>query len=319
MTTESALPAARADVADFLAMLREGGVPPLESLPVEIARAGMRAQIAAADAPPVPLAVKRDLCVPGPGGEIPVRLYDGVEDRETGPLILFFHGGGFAIGDLETHDSFCTWLADRAGLPVLAVDYRRAPEHPFPAAVDDAEAVARWVAAGPNELGLRPSALIACGDSAGGNLAVNVAQALAERPARIEVAAQWLLYPYVGGGLEWPSVEQFAEGYLISRGTMEWFDALYAAPVESPRYNLLHASCPAAPLLLMTAELDPLRDQGRRYAECAMTAGRTVCWLEASGMIHGFINLRAALPSTAADLEDFVASGRAMLRDLDVR
>lgn len=318
MATDASVPVARADVAAFLAMLGESGVPPLESLPVEMARAGMRAQIAIADAPPVPVKVRRDLRAPGPGGEIPVRLYDSVEGRETGPIILFFHGGGFVIGDLETHDSFCTWLANRSGLPVLSVDYRLAPEHPFPAALDDAEAVARWLAGGPKELGLRPSALVTCGDSAGGHLAASVALALAERPAQIEVAAQWLLYPYVGGGLEWPSVEQFAEGYLISRATMEWFDALYAAPADSTRHNLLHTTLSPAPLLLMTAELDPLRDQGRRYAESVKAAGRQVCWLEASGMIHGFINLRAALPSTAVDLENFIASGRVMLRDLEV-
>ena len=318
MLADPAIAVARPDVAAFLAMLGEGDVPPLESLPVELARAGMRAQIGMADAPAVPMKVRRDLRVPGPGGEIPVRLYDTVEARETGPLILFFHGGGFVIGDLETHDSFCTWLADRSGLPVLSVDYRLAPEHPFPAALDDAEAVARWVAGGPEELGLRPSALITCGDSAGGHLAAVVAQALAERPARIEVAAQWLLYPYVGGGLEWPSVERFAEGYLISREAMKWFDAHYAAPAGSPRHNLLLAALPPAPLLLMTAELDPLRDQGRSYAARAAAAGRQVCCLEAAGMIHGFINLRAVLPSTGADLEEFLASGMAMLRELDV-
>lgn len=318
MTPESDIPAPRPDVAAFLAMLRESGAPPLESLPVEIARAGMRAQIAMADAPPVQLPVKRDLRVGGPGGEIAVRLYDSMAERESGPLILFFHGGGFVIGDLETHDSFCTWLADRTGLPVLAVDYRLAPEHPFPAAVDDAEAVARWVATAPEDLGFQPSALITCGDSAGGNLAAVVAQALWEFPARIEVVSQWLLYPYVGAGLEWPSVEYFAEGYLISREAMKWFDAHYAAPADSPRHNLLQAAGSRAPLLLMTAELDTLRDQGRRYAEREQAAGREVCWLEASGMIHGFINLRAALPSTARDLETFIASGMAMLRDRHV-
>lgn len=313
MTADAAV--ARPDVAAFLTILDESGAPPLESLSVEMARVGMRAQIGMADAPPVPLKVRRDLRVPGPGGEIPVRLYDSIEARESCPLILFFHGGGFVIGDLETHDSFCTWLADRSGLPVLSVDYRLAPEHPFPAALDDAEAVARWIADGPEELGLSVSALITCGDSAGGHLAAIVAQALAERPAPIAVAAQWLLYPYVGGGLEWPSVERFAEGYLISREAMKWFDAHYAAPANSPRHNLLLAPLPSAPLLLLTAELDPLRDQGRSYAARAAAAGRQVRHLEAAGMIHGFINLRAALPSSAADLEEFLASGMAMLRD----
>lgn len=306
-------PFIRADVAAFLEALKAGDAPPMEALPVEVARATMRQIRDMSDLPPVYLATKSDLTMPGPGGPIWLRLYDRRTSRGPGRLILFFHGGGFVIGDLETHDHFCSWLADRLDLPLLAVDYRLAPEHPFPSAIEDAEAVARWIATRPAGLDRTVSEIITCGDSAGGHLAVSVAKKLAENSAAIPVCAQWLLYPFLGAGRNWRSVEAFSEGYMITKQTMDWFDVHFGSPGDDPRYNLLLGAVPPQPLLLLTASLDPLRDQALAYASKAQEAGIEVRQIEAAGMIHGFVTLRGAMPSTRDDLEAFAEMALAML------
>jgi len=303
----------RPDVAAFLAYIAEPAAPPVSALPVEAARLMMRANCAVADLPPVPLARVQDWTVPGPAGPLAARLYDRRLDRMSGELVLFFHGGGFVIGDLGTHHSFCTWLADTLDLPVLAIDYRLAPEHPFPAAVDDAEAVARWVADASDVFGFQVTGLIPCGDSAGGNLAIVTTQQLALRPAAIPVQACWALYPYVGGGKDWPSHRAFGTGYFLAADDMAWFDAQYRATPGDPRHDCLHGPIPPVPLLLHTAGLDPLRDAGRAYANRVEAAGVPVHRLEAAGMIHGFIHFRQALPSAQQDCAAFADAARKML------
>lgn len=305
----------RRDVAAFLAYLEENAAPPISALPVEAARLVMRANCAVADLPPQPLARVQDWTIPGPAGTIPARLYDRRLDRLSGPLVLFFHGGGFVIGDLGTHHSFCTWLADTLDLPVLAIGYRLAPEHRFPAAVDDAEAAARWIADAPDVFGFQVTGLVPCGDSAGGNLAIVTAQQLAVRPAPVPVRACWALYPYVGGGTDWPSHRRFGTGHFLAADDMAWFDAHYAAPEGDSRHDCLFGPVPQTPLLLHTAELDPLHDAAHAYADRVAAAGMPVQRLEATGMIHGFIHFRQALPSAQADCAAFAAAARAMLAD----
>jgi acetyl esterase len=306
-------PIIRPDVAAFLAAAAASGQPGLEEMPVPAARAAFAAIAQALDLDPLPLATVRNLGCPGPGGTIGLRFYDLQENREPGPLILFFHGGGFVLGDLDTHDSFCRTLAARSALPVLAVDYRRAPEHPFPAFVDDAEAAARWVASRPAELGRDVTGLVTCGDSAGGHLAIQVAQCLNSRPACLPVLAQWAIYPFVGGGMDWPSVQRFGEGHMITQATMRWFDSLCGNPFGEPRYTLLRGEVPPVPLVIHTAGLDPLRDQGLAYAAMAEAANAMVVRLEAEGMIHGYVTLRRAMPSAVTDVERFIAAGLAVL------
>ena len=304
----------RTDVAVFLNALHNSGAPPMEALSVEAARAMMREISAMSDLPAVPLAVKRDLVMTGSAGSIGMRLYDRRATRDAGPLILFFHGGGFVVGDIETHDSFCSWLADAIDLPLLATDYRRAPEHPFPAAPDDAETVARWAASSPAEIDRTVSSLITCGDSAGGNLAIVTAQSLAARPAAVPMSAQWAIYPFCGGGTDWPSGERYGDDFLLGRETMDWFDGHYGRPGDDPRHNCLLGEIPAqVPLLVQTASLDPLRDQGLDYVRRARAAGANVHHIEADGMIHGFVTMRMALPSAQGDAEAFVRAARAML------
>ena len=304
-------PYVRPDVAAFLAAGRESGAPAINELPVPEARAAIRAMGQALDLPPEPLAVVRDLAC----GSIPLRLYDARETRDPGPLILFFHGGGFVFGDLDSHDSFCRFVARRCDLPVLAVDYRLAPEHPFPAFAQDAEEVARWAAAGPDALAHAPTGLVTCGDSAGGHMAVLVAQRLGARPADRPVLAQWAIYPFLGAGDDWPSVRDFGEDYMLTRAAMDWFDALCGKPDGDTRYNLLLGGIPQTPLLIQTAALDPLRDPARHYADRARAAGAKVVRLEAEGMIHGYVNMRAALPSAQRDVENLLAAGLALLAD----
>lgn len=307
-------PFVRPDVAAYLAAIRDNDAPPLNALDVVDARAMMVGLRDIGDAQPTPLAVIRDLSVDGLGGPIPVRLYDRRPQRTEGPLILFFHGGGFVVGDLYSHEPFCTYLADQMDLPVLAVDYRLAPEHPFPAAPDDAEAVARWAAQSPSVLGFAVTGLITCGDSAGGNLALVVGQSLAADPAPAPLIAQWALYPYVDSELDWPSMRDFAEGFMLTEAGMQWFTSHYAAPDEHPRLACLHGDIPATiPVLIHTAGLDPLRDQGRAYADKARAAGAPVWHLEAEGMIHGFICMRQANPSSLADIDAFITAAKATL------
>lgn len=307
----------RPDVAAFLRAMHESGAPPLNALPVAEARAMLFAMRRMGDADPTPLATVRNIEVQGVGGAIPVRLYDRRAQREAGPLILFMHGGGFVVGDLDTHEPFCTYLADQTDIPVLAVDYRLAPEHPFPAAPEDAEAVARWASESPAALGFSVSGLITCGDSAGGNLAIITGQALAARPAAVPLLAQWVLNPYIGSSRDWPSVRSFAEGYMLTEAAMRWFDAHYAAPADDPRHDCVRGDIPMVPLLVHTAGLDPLRDQGRAYAARARAAGAPVQHIEAEGMIHNFACMRSAIPSCQADIDAFIAAAISSLDHAD--
>jgi len=312
-------PSVRPDVAAFLDFGRQSGQPPLNALPIAEARAMLIRMRVVGDVDPTPIAVVRDIAIAAEGHRIPARIYDRRSARGESPVILFFHGGGFMVGDLDSHEPFCTYLADQMDLPVLAVDYRLAPENPFPAAPDDAELAARWLAGSPAELGFRVSGIITCGDSAGGNLAIVVARELASRPAAVPVIAQWAIYPFFGCGKDYPSFDLFGDGYMLTEEAMDWFDQGYGAPPRDPRYNcLIGTAAPRVPLLIHTAGLDPLRDHGHAYAEKARQEGVPVRLIEADGLIHGFICLRRAIPSAAADIDAFIAEAKAMLADIGV-
>ena len=165
------------------------------------------------------LAVIRDLVLPRAGAaRSALRLFDAREAREAGPLFLFLHGGGFVLGDLDTHEPFCAEMARELDMPVLAVDYRLAPEHPWPAGVEDAIAAARWAAASPEALGREVTGLVACGDSAGGNFAIVVSLALRDEPAAVPVLAQWPIYPAADPGKGYPSNDGFRRGLFADPG-----------------------------------------------------------------------------------------------------
>lgn len=296
-------PFVRPDVRTFLDYLNKLPGPKSHEVGPNEARVMMLASRHVADAPVGELALIRDLSCPGPAGAIPLRLYDARERRGAGPLILFFHGGGFVLGDLDTHEPFCAEMARALDLPVLAVDYRLAPEHPFPAGPEDCIAAARWAAAGPEPLGREVTGLVPCGDSAGGNFAIVVSLALRDEPAAVPVIAQWPIYPAADPEQGYPSYEDFGEGYLLTHDGMRWFDDCYRPGTRDWRYSpMVKTQAGMPPTFVLTAGLDPIRDQGRAYAAACAEAGVPVIFREAEGNIHGFVNLRKAIPSSQEDV-----------------
>ena len=301
----------RPDVAGFLALVNS--VPQPEALIPEEQRAGYLAMKAMTEADPRPLAVIKDLNCPGPAGPIAVRFYDVREAREPSPVILFFHGGGYVIGDLDTHNSLCTELSHVLDLPVLAVDYRLAPEAPFPAAPDDCEAAARWLAASPAELGRTVTGLVTIGGSAGGNLATVTARALCDKPADAPMLLQVLLYPATDESQD-GSMETFAEGHFLTKGAMDWFYSLYQPESGNPRaFPLLAEAKGMCPAIIATPGLDPLQDQGRRMAAKLVAAGVDTLYLPLPGLTHDFSTTRKALPSAQVDMEKIMAAMKLML------
>lgn len=301
----------REDVQGFLALINSQ--PPAEQPDLADQRAFYLGLKAMSEADPRPLAVIRDLTCAGPAGDIPLRFYDVRESRDPSPVVLFFHGGGFVIGDLDTHNSLCTELSAELDLPVLAVHYRLAPEHPFPAAPDDCEAAARWLAGSPAELGRQVTGLITIGGSAGGNLATVTARALCDTPAAAPMLLQVLLYPTTDESQD-GSMVTFAERHLLTKATMDWFYSLYLPESGNPRAFPIHGDargmCPA---IVVTAGLDPLQDQGRRMATKLVDAGVDTLFLHMHGLTHDFTTTRKALPSAAAATAKIIAAMKLML------
>lgn len=296
-------PFVRPDVRRFLDYLNALPGPKSHQVGAVEARTMMHAARHVADAPVGELAVIRDLAAPGPAGEIPLRLYDARAERDPGPVMVFFHGGGFVLGDLHTHEPFCAEMARLLDMPVVAVDYRLAPEHPWPAGVEDAIAAARWVAESPDALEREVTGLVLAGDSAGGNFTIITSLALRDEPAAVPVLAQWPIYPAADPAKGYPSFSDFAEGYLLTRDGMHWFDQCYRPDRTDWRYApLVKSQAGMPPTLVVTASLDPIRDQGRAYAAACIEAGVPTIFREAKGNIHGFINLRKAIPSSEEDI-----------------
>jgi len=233
-----------------------------------------------------------DRDIPGPVGDLPVRIYTPAGD-EPFPVLLYFHGGGFVVCNLDTHETICRLLSSQAECIVISVDYRLAPEHPYPAAVEDCLAATRWAAEHAETLGGDPARIAVAGDSAGGNLATVVALRARDEGGP-QLSAQLLVYPitdhYEPGT---PSYTENAEGFFLTRNGMMWFfDHYLGDDVERDdphvfplRANSLEGLPPA---LLITAEYDPLRDEGVRYAERLREAGVDTVHLSCDGMIHGF-------------------------------
>jgi acetyl esterase len=296
-------PFVRPDVRQLLDFLETLPGPKSHEAGAEAARQMMVAGRYALDAPARDIAVVRDIA-----GPVPLRLYDGRQEREAGPMLVFIHGGGWVIGGLETHEPLCIDVAIELDLPVVAVDYRLAPEFPFPAAFEDSLAAARWIASGPQELGRQATSLFLAGDSAGGNLAAVVSAALRDEPSAVPVAGQWLIYPAADPCVRYPSYDQFNQGFLLVKDSMDWFEESYAGPRNDWRFSpLLKGVEGLPPTFVVTAGLDPIRDQGRAYAaRCAEAGVETIYW-EAPGTVHGFMNLRKAVPSANDDLAHCLA------------
>jgi acetyl esterase len=249
--------------------------------------------------PPIRSAVERD--VPGATGPLRARLYSPNDPGGPHPLLVFFHGGGFVTGDLDTHDDACRTLCHDAGVNVLAVDYRLAPEHPFPAAVEDAFSVFRWAAAHAAELDADPTRVGVAGDSAGGNLSTVVAQ-LASRDGGATPFLQVLIYPTTDMRRGQPSRSLFARGFFLESEDMDWYEDNYLGGAPEKRLDPraspilggdLGSVCPA---IVVTAGFDPLRDEGNEYAAALSRAGVPTRLVSFDGLIHGFINMGAVSP-----------------------
>mgnify|MGYP000600779125 CR=1 FL=1 len=307
----------RPDVNAFLTFLNNVPGPKMHELPPAAARMTMVAMRAVAEVETGPLAVIKNLEIPTPAGMIYGRLYDARETREAGPVMVFYHGGGFVIGNLDTHEPYCAEAARTLDIPVIAIDYRLAPEHPWPAAPDDCEAATRWIAGSPAALGRTVTGIVTSGDSAGGNLAIVVTMALRDKPAAVPVIAQFPIYPVVDDGEEWGSYHEHGEGKLLTFEAMQYFTDAYAAEAGHPRaYPLAQDHAGMPPTLIVTASLDPLRDQGRAYAGELIKAGVPVTYREAVGNIHGFINIRKGIPSSQADVAGCLAVLKAMIAEV---
>src|SRR4051794_19968907 len=249
--------------------------------------------------------------IPGPAGPITVRVYRPGGDAPK-PVIVYFHGGGWVLGSLGTHDGTCRRLADGAGAVVVSVDYRMAPEDRYPAAVDDSFAALAWVAAHADELGGDAARLAVAGDSAGGNLAAVMSQ-LARDHGGPAIRFQLLVYPVTDHEFTSVSMEENATGYYLTRDAMRWFYGHYledASQGDDPRASPLRAADLSGlpPAFVLTAQYDPLRDQGIAYADALRAAGNDVQMTMYEGLFHGFFSMFDLIEAGKAAFDDAIAA-----------
>lgn len=281
------------DLRNLLAMLgADPGRPKLHELSPAAARTAYVRMNATLVGPPAPVAQVEDRTIAGPGGPLALRIYTPAgEAAAARPGIVFFHGGGWVVGNLDTHDTGCRALAAGTGAVVVSVDYRLAPEHRFPAAVEDAHAATRAVASEAGAYGIDPARLAVAGDSAGANLAAVVAQLA--RDEGLALVHQLLIYPVTSGRADTPSHRENARGYMLEQETMDWFFAQYArAPEDRDNKLLAPLQAPTLeglpPATIATAGFDPLRDDGRLYAAALERSGVPTRLLEFPTLVHGF-------------------------------
>lgn len=299
-----------------LDLIREVGRPPLHTLTPQQARAASAASRPILQPDPPEVALAEDLSCPGPAGAIRLRRYRGLgaDPAAALPCLLFLHGGGWVIGDLDSHDQLCRALANHLGACVIAVDYRLAPEHAFPAAVEDAAAALRFVAAHAARLGVDGARLAVGGDSAGGNLAAVLA--LMGRDGGLPAPGfQLLLYPVTDLMATAPAYERFTEGYPLTAATMRWFIGHYAPDAAQRvdwRGSPLRAAslAGAAPAFVMTCGHDPLVDEGIAYARRLDREGVPVTHLHVADQMHAFLTMGRFIPAADTTLRQAAAALR---------
>jgi len=309
------MPALHPDAEQLLELVRLAGRPAFETLSPAEARAAYDASRTVLQPPPDEVAEVRDLSIAGPGGPLALRLYRGAGTSEGAlPALLYLHGGGWVIGDFESHDGVCRRLANLAGCRVIAVDYRLAPEHRFPAAVDDAAAALAWVAGNAAALGIDPARIAVGGDSAGGNLAAVLAIMGRDGAAPASVF-QLLLYPAVDLSMASDSYARITEGLPLTAASMRYFIDHYvpdagqrldwrASPLRAERL----AGTPAA--LVLTVGHDPLADEGRAYAARLEAEGVRVTSLHLTDQIHGMLTMGRVIAAGDAVLQYAVTALR---------
>jgi acetyl esterase len=302
-------------LAELMAMLEAAGGGSMSAGTVEQAREFFQTATVSLRDPNslAPIRSKEDSTIPGPAGDIPIRIYrpdvEGAGSDDTVPTMVFIHGGGFVIGNIETHDDHGHAICHDVECVVVSVDYRLAPEHPFPAGFEDCLAATKWAADNIASLGGDPDKLLVGGDSAGGNLSAAVA--LATRKSGPKLAAQFLIYPGVDFDEEadYPSRVENAEGYFLTAEDMIWFGEKYlpeGIDRDDPRASVIKVVdlAGAPPAVIGTAEFDPLRDEGEAYAKALADAGVEVRLQRYDGLIHGFYGMGPVSAACAAAVTD---------------
>jgi acetyl esterase len=310
------------EVQLLLSLRERRGAVALTALTPEEGRRRLRREALVHAGEPVEVGAVRELVLDTAHGPLKARHYAPMRSPEQGaerrPLLVFFHGGGFVLGDLDTHDSACRLLCRHAELHVLAVDYRLAPEHPFPAALEDGIAAFAWARAHAEELGADPARIAVGGDSAGGNLSAALSQ-LAVREGTPAPVLQLLLYPALDRTVERASMGQFAEGFFLTREDVAWYHHHYTGGVHEagsdPRISplLCRELSGLPPALVITCGFDPLRDEGEDYAAALQAAGTPVTLRRFDGLVHAFINMAGVSQACRAAVEEIASMLRHML------
>jgi acetyl esterase len=279
----------------------------------------------AANIPPTPdepLASVEDRTIPGPAGPLRLRVYRPLGEGAL-PAVVYCHGGGWVMGSIESHNALCHSLASRSGCVVAAVDYRLAPEDPFPAGLDDCVAAVQWVVDNAGDLGVDPGRVAVGGDSSGGNLAAAACLVARDRGGP-PIAFQLLIYPVLAFGYDTPSYAENAEGYFLTEVAMRWFSDQYLGrpedatdPYAAPLLATDLAGLP--PAHMVTAEFDPLRDEDEAYVDVLAAAGVPAGLHRYEGMIHGFVRMAGALDQGKAALDECAAVLRQVLRPGEAR
>jgi acetyl esterase len=293
----------------FLDQIAASGLPKTWTLSPEQARRNSSAVMEKLCPKDEPVGKVENLLIPGPGGDLALRLYTPVAaGSEALPALVYFHGGGMVLGNLDTHDGVCRVLAALSGCRVVAVDYRRAPEHKFPASVEDAYAAVSWVEANAAEHGIDANRIAVIGDSAGGTLSAVVCL-LAKEKGAPKIGFQVPMFPMTDALAATGSRAEFAEGYFLEKRSIDWFYGHFlpegtdaADPLVSPLRAPDMSGLP--PAFVMVAGCDPLHDEGLAYADKLRAAGVPVSVADYPGQLHSFVNLSAAFPKARAALGD---------------